>query len=108
VEKQRPVIYNLHQTTNGSVSTGVIGSTERRRLADRACTLQKEFACVRVEKERPIDADHDRRRLCPEDCNDITYSTIIFGNPLDIGTTSSHLPSDWDDEKEKRLKRFQV
>uniref|UniRef100_A0A0N5AE45 Amiloride-sensitive cation channel 5 n=1 Tax=Syphacia muris TaxID=451379 RepID=A0A0N5AE45_9BILA len=55
------------------------------------------------ENEMEVDA----REKCPEDCNEITYTTIVFGSNLDSNEITSYLPSDWDDVKEKRLNDFQ-
>lgn len=46
--------------------------------------------------------------LCPEDCIEITYNTIVFGNKIDPNEIATFLPSDWEDDKENRLNSFQV
>lgn len=74
----------------------------------RDWNLFEEFDCVQPTLEKPADPETDKRKFCPEDCNDVSYSTIIFGNPLDSASIASHLPSDWEDEKEKKLAAFQV
>jgi hypothetical protein len=45
---------------------------------------------------------------CSHDCGDISYTTVVFGNDLHSGDISHFLPGDWEDQKEKRLKTFQV
>lgn len=45
---------------------------------------------------------------CAHDCRDISYTSVVFGNDLHSGDVSHFLPGDWEDEKEKRLEKFQV
>ncbi len=52
-----------------------------------------------------------RRRTmseCQEDCDEVTFSTIVFGSQMDVHEVSSHLPGDWEDQKEKRINAFQA
>ena len=47
-------------------------------------------------------------QACFQDCHEVTFTTIVFGNELDVNEVSRFLPGDWEEEKEKRLKHFQV
>uniref|UniRef100_A0A0K0EU25 Acid-sensing ion channel 1 n=1 Tax=Strongyloides venezuelensis TaxID=75913 RepID=A0A0K0EU25_STRVS len=69
------------------------------------CKLDEEYECVRMFVEDD-DIKNDISKLCPEDCDDIRYNTIVFGNELDVGELSSLLPVNWEDEKERRIEKF--
>ena len=62
---------------------------------------------------------------CPEDCNDFTYSSVVFGGNISFfliflaqklfcsgGLSASEVASfvrtDWEEDKEKRLSQFMV
>uniref|UniRef100_A0AC34F7I8 Uncharacterized protein n=1 Tax=Panagrolaimus sp. ES5 TaxID=591445 RepID=A0AC34F7I8_9BILA len=47
-------------------------------------------------------------QACFQDCHEVTFTTIVFGNELDVNEVSRFLPGDWEEEKEKRLSNFQL
>uniref|UniRef100_A0A914X325 Uncharacterized protein n=1 Tax=Plectus sambesii TaxID=2011161 RepID=A0A914X325_9BILA len=102
-----PALRNRYNRTEPRMKTDTIIANETKK-DENICTLREEFDCVQVALEKPADPETDKRKFCPEDCDDVSYSTIIFGNPLDSASIASHLPSDWEEEKEKKLSAFQV
>ncbi|CAD6193898.1 unnamed protein product [Caenorhabditis auriculariae] len=50
---------------------------------------------------------HVDEKTCPEDCEDISFSSIVFGGKLVHSEILSLLPSDWEETKEKRLAKYQ-
>uniref|UniRef100_A0A0N4ZR62 Amiloride-sensitive sodium channel subunit alpha n=1 Tax=Parastrongyloides trichosuri TaxID=131310 RepID=A0A0N4ZR62_PARTI len=66
------------------------------------CTLEKEYNCVnKINNIKDIEDEE-----CLEDCIDIRFNTIVFGNELDLTEVSKLLPVNWEDEKEKKIKEF--
>jgi hypothetical protein len=45
---------------------------------------------------------------CAHDCTDVSYTSVVFGNDLHSDDVTHFLPGDWEEEKEKRLEKFQV
>ncbi|VDK42049.1 unnamed protein product [Anisakis simplex] len=73
-----------------------------------ACNLKQEFSCVNNILAKPFDEKTSaEREQCPEDCTEVSFTTIVFGNRLDVNEIASFLPGDWEEEKEKRLTNFQ-
>ncbi|CAI5453052.1 unnamed protein product [Caenorhabditis angaria] len=70
----------------------------------KKCTLRQEMECVHEKMNiRPQIDD----QICPDDCEEITYSSIVFGGKLNPSEIISLLPSDWEDTKEKRVGEYQ-
>ncbi|CEF62740.1 Na+ channel, amiloride-sensitive family-containing protein [Strongyloides ratti] len=67
------------------------------------CALEHEYECVRTFIDNYND---ENNTYCPEDCYDVRYNTIVFGNELDVNEISNLLPVNWEDEKEKKIKQF--
>ncbi|UMM35363.1 hypothetical protein L5515_008022 [Caenorhabditis briggsae] len=68
------------------------------------CTLRQEIECV---QEKLNIRPHIDDTTCPDDCEDISFSSIVFGGKLSASEIVSMLPSDWEDTKEKRLTAYQ-
>uniref|UniRef100_A0A1I7U735 DHC_N1 domain-containing protein n=1 Tax=Caenorhabditis tropicalis TaxID=1561998 RepID=A0A1I7U735_9PELO len=68
------------------------------------CTLRQEIECV---QEKLNIRPHIDDTVCPDDCEDISFSSIVFGGKLSASEIVSMLPSDWEDTKEKRLAAYQ-
>ncbi|GMR58836.1 hypothetical protein PMAYCL1PPCAC_29031, partial [Pristionchus mayeri] len=43
---------------------------------------------------------------CPEDCNDISFSSVVFGGELSSSEVATLVRTDWEEDKEKRLTQF--
>uniref|UniRef100_A0AC35TXF3 Nicastrin n=1 Tax=Rhabditophanes sp. KR3021 TaxID=114890 RepID=A0AC35TXF3_9BILA len=73
------------------------------------CTLEQEYTCVKLILEQPLvklQENYKNNNKCPEDCSDVRFTTIVFGNELDVNEVSSLLPINWEDEKEKKISDF--
>uniref|UniRef100_A0A183V3P7 Acid-sensing ion channel 5 n=1 Tax=Toxocara canis TaxID=6265 RepID=A0A183V3P7_TOXCA len=74
-----------------------------------SCNLRQEFSCVNNILAEPFDEKTSAERdQCPEDCTEVSFTTIVFGNHLDVNEIATFLPGDWEEEKEKRLNNFQI
>ncbi|VDO83155.1 unnamed protein product [Heligmosomoides polygyrus] len=73
--------------------------TKHRRL--KPCTLSKEIECAQL---NPVNSS----LACPDDCEDVSYSTVVFGGRLVTSDLPSLLPGDWEDVKESKVAEFQV
>uniref|UniRef100_A0A8R1HJ28 Uncharacterized protein n=1 Tax=Caenorhabditis japonica TaxID=281687 RepID=A0A8R1HJ28_CAEJA len=86
------------------------------------CTLRQEIECVQeklvctyIQQETfKINIvylqnirSHIDDNICPDDCEDISFSSIVFGGKLSSSEIVSLLPSDWEDTKEKRVAAYQ-
>ncbi|CAB3396865.1 unnamed protein product [Caenorhabditis bovis] len=67
------------------------------------CTLRQEFECVQERLNLRPAIDNE---MCPDDCEDISFSSIVFGGRLSPSDIVSLLPSDWEDTKEKRVAEY--
>uniref|UniRef100_A0A7E4VU83 Amiloride-sensitive sodium channel n=1 Tax=Panagrellus redivivus TaxID=6233 RepID=A0A7E4VU83_PANRE len=97
-------------TTNNASEPG--GNRTLRRSFKKwslpACSLRKELECVTKWKNEALDGRAlELTQACFQDCQEVTFTTIVFGNELDVNEVSRFLPGDWEEEKEKRLKHFQ-
>lgn len=72
-----------------------------------------------AQKAVSTDAVESVIETCPEDCQEISYPSVVFGESLVINLyckndvqfpseIATYLPSDWDDNKEKKITQFQV
>ncbi|EYC21577.1 hypothetical protein Y032_0019g3907 [Ancylostoma ceylanicum] len=75
-----------------------------RRL--KPCTIKQEFDCVAKFASQQLDAVADSKQ-CPENCEDVTFSSVVFGGRLTSSDVSPFLPSDWEDIKESKVAEFQ-
>ncbi|RCN35562.1 hypothetical protein ANCCAN_18568 [Ancylostoma caninum] len=75
-----------------------------RRL--KPCTIKQEFDCVAKFTSQQLDAVVDSKE-CPENCEDVTFSSVVFGGRLTPSDVSPFLPSDWEDIKESKVAEFQ-
>ncbi|CAD5216505.1 unnamed protein product [Bursaphelenchus okinawaensis] len=73
------------------------------------CTIADEVFCVQSVLEEPI-SEKTQKFLtsCVNDCDEVSFTTIVFGNDLHSSDITHYLPGDWEDEKEKRLANFQL
>ncbi|KAK6045276.1 hypothetical protein COOONC_17219, partial [Cooperia oncophora] len=44
---------------------------------------------------------------CPEDCDEVSFSSVVFGGRLVTSDLTSLLPGDWEDVKEAKVNQFQ-
>ncbi|KAE9550003.1 hypothetical protein FO519_006788 [Halicephalobus sp. NKZ332] len=93
-------------------NTGLQNRTVRRSFKKWSlpvCTFKQELECVHKWKNEPLRGRAlALTQACFQDCHEVTFTTIVFGNELDVNEVSRFLPGDWEEEKEKRLKHFQV
>uniref|UniRef100_A0A914CD37 Uncharacterized protein n=2 Tax=Acrobeloides nanus TaxID=290746 RepID=A0A914CD37_9BILA len=93
---------------NGTVDNRTTRKPHRKSLVP-VCTLKQELECVHRIKNEPLSGRAlQQLQNCPQDCTDVSLTTIVFGNELDVNEISRFLPGDWEEEKEKRLKQFQI
>ncbi|RCN32491.1 hypothetical protein ANCCAN_21701 [Ancylostoma caninum] len=59
-----------------------------------------------LETSQQLDAVVDSKE-CPENCEDVTFSSVVFGGRLTPSDVSPFLPSDWEDIKESKVAEFQ-
>ncbi|CAI4223237.1 unnamed protein product [Auanema sp. JU1783] len=99
-----PVLSPYHR--NYMVGEGKMNKTKRGKRRRPVCTFYQEMGCVsRVMSSESEDVSLAQQ--CPEDCTDVTYSSVVFGGKLVPSEILTMLPSDWEDLKEKRLTEFQ-
>ncbi|KAI6177631.1 hypothetical protein M3Y97_00928900 [Aphelenchoides bicaudatus] len=110
-----PVLSPTHREyfTNATTPHTKEGShgKETRAVKDEKphCSISKEIFCITDLKDEPIsDSAMTKMGGCAHDCNDISYTSVVFGNDLHTGDITHFLPGDWEDEKEKRLEKFQL
>ncbi|KAI6201683.1 hypothetical protein M3Y96_00868700 [Aphelenchoides besseyi] len=94
--------------TNTSSSSSFDSPHIRYNSNLQKCNISEEIFCVHQLKDEPLSSESlSLLGGCPYDCKDISFSTIVFGNELHSDITH-FLPGDWEDEKEKRLEKFQL
>ncbi|CAJ0590074.1 unnamed protein product [Cylicocyclus nassatus] len=57
--------------------------------------------------ETSILLDTDSTIECPENCEDVSFSSVVFGGRLNPSDVSPFLPVDWEDIKESKVLAFQ-
>ncbi|PAV69223.1 hypothetical protein WR25_01563 [Diploscapter pachys] len=100
--------YMVGETTNFTTSSNKTSKRSEKKL--HVCTFRKEIECVdNIATTQVLDSLFDKfsPSYCPEDCEDVTFSSIVFGGRLVPTEIISLLPSDWDEMKEKKMIEFQ-
>ncbi|VDO84518.1 unnamed protein product [Haemonchus placei] len=69
------------------------------------CTFSQEIECVAkyVALLDPVNSSI----VCPEDCEEVSFSSVVFGGRLVASDLTSVLPGDWEDLKEAKVTEFQ-
>ncbi|KAK6755745.1 hypothetical protein RB195_014250 [Necator americanus] len=86
-----------------TVSVDQVTPVAQKRV--HPCTIRQEFDCVAKFTSQQLDAANDLK--CPENCEDVTFSSVVFGGRLTPADVSPFLPSDWEDIKESKVLEFQ-
>ncbi|XGW03364.1 hypothetical protein V3C99_014950 [Haemonchus contortus] len=68
------------------------------------CTFSQEIECVaKYALLDPVNSSI----VCPEDCEEVSFSSVVFGGRLVASDLTSVLPGDWEDLKEAKVTEFQ-
>uniref|UniRef100_A0A915B5R5 Uncharacterized protein n=3 Tax=Parascaris univalens TaxID=6257 RepID=A0A915B5R5_PARUN len=107
--RQRQTIFSEHRDDKSKLDDLEQMRESRSDSSFPSCNLKEEFTCVNNILAQPFDEKTSMERdQCPEDCTEVSFTTIVFGNHLDVNEITTFLPGDWEDEKEKRLNNFQI
>ncbi|ETN79405.1 hypothetical protein NECAME_09843 [Necator americanus] len=78
LEAGKVVTIPINEVRKRTVSVDQVTPVAQERV--HPCTIRQEFDCVAKFTSQQLDAANDLK--CPENCEDVTFSSVVFGGRL--------------------------